>query len=262
MPSVLEPDHEITQPARPDGATDLEGDLAFHYRQRDQLFIFGQLATRMAHEIRNPLATLRGFTQMLQRPERQASAANYLAIMLREIDHLNAIVEDFVNAARPCPTEPTPCHPITLIENALRVLQTEAMRQSVTLRLEAADLDCAQILCDESRLTQALIHIVRQAIDASPPYESVVVSCNRDLAPAMLTIRIRDHGFLRPSTAIPTDSASRDWALTLTPSRAQDLWISESIIREQRGTLCFTPGDDGGCVAVLSLPIDGLGAAL
>jgi len=255
MPSTLEPDHEIRQPVRLDCEPDLEGDLSFHYRKRDQLFVFGELAARLAHEIRNPLATLRGFTQMLQRPERQASAANYLAIMLREIDRLNAIVENFVNVARPCQTQPKLCNPIELLENALSVLATAATSRSVTLRLEPSDLHCVSILCDECRMIQALIHVVRQAVEASPPYASVVVSCDRDVDPAILTIRVQDHGFLRPSLATSTDSDGPDWSLSPHPSRSQDLWISESIIKEQQGTLSFALGVDGGCVATLNLPV-------
>lgn len=71
-------------------------------RRQDQLAAIGRMAASIAHEIRNPLAAMRGSIQMLRHEMKgDSSQAELMEIILRESDRLNHIITDFLNYARP-----------------------------------------------------------------------------------------------------------------------------------------------------------------
>ena len=71
-------------------------------RRQDQLAAIGRMAASIAHEIRNPLAAMRGSIQMLRHEmQGESSQAELMEIILRESDRLNRIITDFLNYARP-----------------------------------------------------------------------------------------------------------------------------------------------------------------
>ena len=71
-------------------------------RRQDRLAAIGRMAASIAHEIRNPLAAMRGSIQMLRADmEGESSQTELMEIILRESDRLNRIISDFLNYARP-----------------------------------------------------------------------------------------------------------------------------------------------------------------
>src|SRR5207247_4366918 len=75
-------------------------------RRQDRLAAVGRLAASIAHEIRNPLAAMRGSIQMLRdEMDGDSEQTQLMEIILRESDRLNNIVADYLNYARPRPTE-------------------------------------------------------------------------------------------------------------------------------------------------------------
>src|SRR5216110_3576711 len=75
-------------------------------RRQDRLAAVGRLAASIAHEIRNPLAAMRGSIQMLRgEMDADSEEAQLMEIILRESDRLNKIVADYLNYARPQPAE-------------------------------------------------------------------------------------------------------------------------------------------------------------
>ena len=68
-------------------------------RQKEKLAVIGQMAAAIGHEIRNPLSSLRGFTQLQQ--ERYPNTNDYYPIMIQEIDRINSIVNDLMYIGKP-----------------------------------------------------------------------------------------------------------------------------------------------------------------
>src|SRR6185295_11108897 len=98
-------------------------------RRQDRLAAIGRMAASIAHEIRNPLAAMRGSIQMLHAEvERDSSQAQLMEIILRESDRLNRIISDFLNYARPR----------SLIQ--ARVDVGECLRRTFTLLRNSAEI--------------------------------------------------------------------------------------------------------------------------
>src|SRR6266545_420194 len=93
-------------------------------RRQDRLAAVGRLAASIAHEIRNPLAAMRGSIQMLRgEMDGNAEHAQLMEIILRESDRLNNIVADYLNYARPKPAELKNVELCSLVRETFKLLR-------------------------------------------------------------------------------------------------------------------------------------------
>src|SRR5213076_1470928 len=92
-------------------------------RRQDRMAAVGRLAASIAHEIRNPLAAMRGSIQMLRAEmDGDTEQTQLMEIILRESDRLNKIVADYLNYARPKPAELKNVDICALIRETLKLL--------------------------------------------------------------------------------------------------------------------------------------------
>jgi two-component system, NtrC family, sensor histidine kinase PilS len=138
-------------------------------RRQDRLAAVGRLAASIAHEIRNPLAAMRGSIQML-RAEMDAGSeqAQLMEIILRESDRLNRIVADYLSYARPRPAEMNKVDPGELLQDTFKLLSNSA-EVSESHKLEL-DLPTDPVITkgDEEQLRQVFWNIARNAMKAMP----------------------------------------------------------------------------------------------
>src|SRR5207253_9974041 len=96
-------------------------------RRQDRMAAVGRLAASIAHEIRNPLAAMRGSIQMLRSEmEGDTEQAQLMEIILRESDRLNKIVADYLNYARPKPAELKDVELCSLVRETFKLLRNSA----------------------------------------------------------------------------------------------------------------------------------------
>ncbi len=136
-------------------------------RQSERLAAVGEMAARMAHEIRNPLASISGSVQVLQsapdHPRDESEHARLMDIVVREVDRLNHLISDFLRYSRPARTKPEPVHLARLIEevsemNGTRV--SEGVEVELTLDPEVV------VMADPSQLTAVVWNLWNNAIEA------------------------------------------------------------------------------------------------
>src|SRR6184192_3818502 len=96
-------------------------------RRQDRMAAVGRLAASIAHEIRNPLAAMRGSIQMLRgEMDGNTEHAQLMEIILRESDRLNNIVADYLNYARPKPAELKEVELCSLVRETFKLLRNSA----------------------------------------------------------------------------------------------------------------------------------------
>src|SRR5262249_47406840 len=96
-------------------------------RRQDRLAAVGRLAASIAHEIRNPLAAMRGSIQMLRAEmDGQSEQAQLMEIIMRESDRLNKIVADYLSYARPRPAEMNDVDPRVLVQDTFKLLSNSS----------------------------------------------------------------------------------------------------------------------------------------
>lgn len=137
----------------------------------------GEMAAGVAHEIRNPLAVISGYTQLVREKRSDLTLGEirpYLDVLQGEIAHLNRIVDDFVNLTAPSNLILVSTSLNDLVNDVQSFLRSEARRLDVTLHteLEAA---LPEIKGDPSRLRQVLFNLVGNAFQAVGPGGQVIL---------------------------------------------------------------------------------------
>ncbi|MFC0186974.1 PAS domain S-box protein [Fictibacillus aquaticus] len=134
-------------------------------RKSDKLSVLGQLAAGVAHEIRNPLTSIKGFLQLLQ--SRAKENNEYYSIMLSEIDRINGIVGEFMLLAKPQAMNFTLTDIKQLINHVISLLDSQAILLNVQIYFDY-DKDLPSVWCVENQIKQVFINILKNAIESMP----------------------------------------------------------------------------------------------
>jgi len=142
--------------------------LESEMRRGQTLAAAGQIAMGLAHEIRNPLGAIRGAVQLLKRElGDEARWAEYIEVLLKEVDRVNRIIEMLLDLGRPVTLRPVPLNIHQLLERV--ALMSEALAEPRRVQIvRRYDPSLPPILADEDRMLQVLHNLVRNAIEAMP----------------------------------------------------------------------------------------------
>jgi two-component system sensor histidine kinase PilS (NtrC family) len=138
-------------------------------RRQDRMAAVGRLAASIAHEIRNPLAAMRGSIQMLRSEmEADTEQAQLMEIILRESDRLNKIVADYLNYARPRPAELKNVDISALVADTFKLLRNSAELSERHKLKEDLPNRPAIVSGDPEQLKQVCWNIARNALKSMP----------------------------------------------------------------------------------------------
>ncbi|MBI3031098.1 MAG: PAS domain S-box protein [Candidatus Rokubacteria bacterium] len=136
-------------------------------RQADRLATVGRLAANIAHEIRNPLASLSGAIEVLTRELPSGGSHDRLVeIVLRESDRLNQIVKEFLEYARPAPLHPIRINVGEVLDEVLLLLEHRALPPDLKIAREYDGAGTA--LVDPQQFRQAIWNLCLNALEAMP----------------------------------------------------------------------------------------------
>jgi len=133
--------------------------------EEHRLAALGAMAAGLAHEIRNPLAGIKGAAQFLQAENFPGQAQEMLEVVLHEVDRLNLVVSQFLDYARPFELEKSIDHVNALATHALALLKAQGIPEHVTV-VERLSGDLPSMPMDRTRLSQVLINLLQNALQA------------------------------------------------------------------------------------------------
>lgn len=152
----------------------------------------GRMAAGIAHEIRNPLGTLRGFAQYFGGKAEDTTSKEYSTLMVGEVDRLNAIISSLLQFSRPREPDFTLVDIPGLLAKAGKLLENDFIESEVILQLEN---NCSgTIEADGDLLLQVLLNLLSNAINASKKDDSVTLSCQYDPEKQFVSITVSDTG--------------------------------------------------------------------
>ena len=135
-------------------------------KEKDRLAALGEMAAGLAHEIRNPLGSIKASAQYLsETAEQREDRGEFLDIIVDEVDRLNRVVSSFLDYARPAHTDPEPIYVNSAVQLTLQFLRPECDSAEVELHV-AMDPDLPKVRIDIEHLRQVLINLVQNAVQA------------------------------------------------------------------------------------------------
>jgi PAS domain S-box-containing protein len=199
-------------------------------RKTDKLSAVGQLAAGVAHEIRNPLTALKGFTQLLKLKHEDNIA--YCEIMLTELERINFIVNEFMQLSRPQVANFKQHHLKVLIDNIISLLDAQAILNNVQIIIELEE-NIPSIYCDENQLKQVFINIMKNAIEAMPNGGNLIIQSK--VQNNKILVRFKDQGCGISSEQIP--KLGEPFFTTKEKGTGLGLMVSYNIIEVHKGTM-------------------------
>jgi two-component system, NtrC family, sensor histidine kinase HydH len=233
------------------GMADRRVALEEELRRQDRLAALGKVVSGVAHEVRNPLNSMKLTLQLLDRRLKKGMpVAHEIQESLHEIDRLDMIVGRLLAFGRPTMVNRRAQNLAPLIEQAAKMVQEPARQKGVRIGIEGfADETAADV--DGPQIVQVLINLLLNAIDASPAAGSVRVEATTE--DACLRILVADQGPGIPDEARPHVF---DAYFTTKPNGSGlGLAVSREIVANHGGVLEFETGSSGTNF-VLRLPID------
>jgi signal transduction histidine kinase len=156
----------------------------------------GLMAAGLAHEIKNPVGSLRGFAQLIsERTAEGSPEREYAELMVTELDAIARRVDRLRDLARPTPPRFEPASPGAIIEKVAALLQPDLAERGLKLKLEleqpGPDLEA---LLDADRFRDLLVNLVINAIEASPAGGTVSVRLDWQRGDDVLVLEVADEG--------------------------------------------------------------------
>ena len=220
-------------------------------RLAEGLAQLGELAAGVAHELRNGLATLRGYLTLVERRPEDGTLADYLDEMRRESDHLVRVVEDFLTFARP---ESARVETVDLAALARRAAADPALGESV-VRVETAITGPALIRGDAELLERALKNLLHNAVQAErETRETVAIVCRVERRELELAILVEDRGHGLPPKV--RERLFQPFVTSRPDGVGLGLSLAHRIVGLHGGRLRLEDRETGGTRAVMSFPTD------
>lgn len=225
---------------------------------QEKRLLLSRLLARFAHEVRNPLSSLDIHVQLLEEDLQEAApqicekTASRFEIIHGELHRLENIVKHFLSLAGPSSLDLHPVDVAKVIGHVCELLRPEAASRSIEMVMMLPN-SLPPVAADSAQLTQALVNLVINAIQAVERNGCVVVSAGRDEQGGVLTITVQDTG-----PGIPADKQSaifEPFFTTRAEGSGLGLWIVQQIITAHGGVVDASQAAGGGAVFAVHLPI-------
>ncbi|MBD8844724.1 PAS domain S-box protein [Bacillus megaterium] len=219
-------------------------------RKSEKLAVVGQLATAIAHEIRNPLTSIKGFIQLLPSTLNSENMW-YVDILSSEVDLIENITNEFMTVAKPQAVKIQPNDLYMIVKQVITLLQPQAIMHNVQIRTRF-EADIPLIGCERNQLKQVFINILKNSIEAMPSGGEILIQI--DQSDHQVIIRIIDQGCGIPKERIPY--LGEPFYSIKEQGIGLGLMVCYKIIEAHQGKIVIESEVGKGTIVEVILPID------
>ncbi|MNC21457.1 Sporulation kinase E [compost metagenome] len=216
-------------------------------RRSEKLTTVGRLAAGVAHEIRNPLTTLRGFLQMQQ--SMKMINEMHTDIMLSELDRINLIVSEFLILAKPQAVHFEVKDVRFTLGDVISFLDSEAHLHNIEFQVDFSQTPIL-IHCEENQLKQVFINVLKNAMEAMPTGGMIKLLVEEDDRKAVIRVIDQGEGISKERLK----KLGEPFYTNKEKGTGLGLMVSQRIIEAHKGLLEFDSELGKGTVVTVTLP--------
>jgi two-component system sensor histidine kinase HydH len=225
-----------------------------HLKRTERLTAAGQLAASLAHEIRNPLASISGAAGILARAQAPPeSREECLDILTKESARLNKLLTNFLDFARPRLPRFQTTETASVIQSVVVLTQHLASRQYVDL-VQQTDAALPDIECDAEQIKQVLLNLILNAVQASEAEGKVVIRTSATRSEVSIQIIDEGSGISNDQVVLIFDP----FFTTKEDGTGLGLAVAANIISQHGGSITCRPNQEKqrGMIFEVQLPIE------
>jgi len=212
----------------------------------------GRLAAGVAHEIRNPLSSIKGFATYFkerypERPEDQRTAD----IMIQEVDRLNRVVGQLLEFAKPVPVKPKPVSLQALLNDSIKLIRDRAAEKNISIQTQN-NTRMDEVRIDPDRINQVLLNLYLNAIDSMESGGELKVEIFSDGQRRNVVIQVSDTG-----RGISRENLSKifePYFTTKSTGTGLGLAIAHNIVEAMGGKITVVSDKEVGTTFTVALP--------
>lgn len=222
-----------------------------YIRQTEKLGVLGELAAGVAHEIRNPLTSLKGFIQLLKVDEQTDQNHFYLDIMSSEIDRISEVINELLLLAKPQADVFDKVDVVKVIHDVKMLMDTAAIMRNINIEINQLD-PIPKIDGVENQIKQVFINIVKNAVEALPEGGTIQITIKKKSKEDIL-VMVKDNG-----VGIASDRLKKmgePFYTTKEKGTGLGLTVCLRIVKRHHGKIRFDSEYGKGTTVQVTLPI-------
>jgi two-component system sensor histidine kinase HydH len=220
-------------------------------KRAERLYALGQLSAGLAHEIRNPLASIEGAALVVQRDsDSEGRRREFLEIIQKECRRLNRLLSSFLDFAKPRQPQLRTVQVDGLLESVIVLASHAKHGESVCVQKQVRP-GVSTVECDPEQLKQVLLNLTMNALQVTPERGTILLTAVQ--SETHLVISVHDSG-----PGINSDDLERifdPFFTTKESGTGLGLSIAHQIVAQHGGTLVVTRNSPEGATFQISLPL-------
>ena len=205
----------------------------------NSLNLIGEMAAGIAHEIRNPMTTVKGYLQLLSQKKEYEQHESILVLMVSELDRANSLITEFLSLAKNKPLDLKTQDLNSIIKNLQPMIQAEATIADKYVNLELNRIE--RLLADGKEIRQLILNLVRNGFEAMSPGGKLTIRTY--MINKLVVLAIQDQGVGIDSKAI--DKIGTPFFTTKDNGTGLGLATCYSIVARHNASITFDTGTSG-----------------
>ncbi|WP_226680054.1 ATP-binding protein [Sutcliffiella horikoshii] len=214
---------------------------------KEKLSVVGELSAGIAHEIKNPLTSIKGFIQLIQRSGK--ANENHVDMVLSEIDRINDIVSELLVLSKPQTKELTLIPILEVLQYVIKLVGNEANNNNISFSIKNIGSDTL-VRGDKNNLKQVFINLIKNSMEAMPDGGTILITGFPETG-GRKSIQVKDDGL--GISSFNMDNIGNPFFTSKEKGMGLGLTITKKIIEEHQGNIRFESKEGYGTTVTIDL---------